>query len=269
MARIRTIKPDFPHSESMGKISRDARLLFLMLWTIADDSGRLRGNSRILASLLFPYDDDASDNMDCWINELERVGSITRYTVEDSTYIQIANWLKHQKIDKPSQSKIPEIPRGFESIREDSRGFVSGLEGTGRELEKEVEGNNKDIIPARSEKKSLRAEKPKAYRLTFDYASGQFSGELEAIGNVWAEAYPAVDIAAEILKAKSWMLSNPANKKSNIPRFLASWLSRAQDRASNANLPRNAPVTFAEQSRKNTDSVIEKLRKEAENGQLS
>ena len=42
MARIRTIKPDFPHSESMGRVSRDARLLFVMLFTIVDDEGRAR-----------------------------------------------------------------------------------------------------------------------------------------------------------------------------------------------------------------------------------
>lgn len=130
--------------------------------------------------------------------------------------------------------------------------------------EKEVE--KKDI--ARSDKKSLRARNENTYRLSFDYSAGQFSGELEAMSEVWAEAYPAVDIAAEIKKAKAWMLSNPKNKKTNIPRFLASWLSRAQDRASNANLPRSGPVTFAEQSRKNTETVIEKLRREAENGQL-
>ena len=59
MARIRTIKPEFPHSESMGRVSREARLCFILLWTIADDAGRLRGNSRMLASLLYPYDDDA------------------------------------------------------------------------------------------------------------------------------------------------------------------------------------------------------------------
>jgi len=42
MARIRTIKPEFPHSESMGRVSRDARLLFVMLFTIVDDEGRAR-----------------------------------------------------------------------------------------------------------------------------------------------------------------------------------------------------------------------------------
>lgn len=36
MARIRTIKPEFPQSETMGRVSRDARLLFIQLWTVAE-----------------------------------------------------------------------------------------------------------------------------------------------------------------------------------------------------------------------------------------
>jgi hypothetical protein len=107
MARIRTIKPEFPQSESMGNVSRDARLTFLQLWTIADDEGRLRGNSRMLASLLFPYDDDAPALIDGWLSELEREGCIQRYKVDGQSYLQICNWLIHQKIDKPSKSKIP------------------------------------------------------------------------------------------------------------------------------------------------------------------
>lgn len=109
MARIRTIKPEFPQSESMGNVSRDARLTFLQLWTIADDEGRLRGNSRMLASLLFPYDDDAPSLIDGWLGELEREQCIVRYKVEGQTYLQICKWLIHQKIDKPSKSKIPEF----------------------------------------------------------------------------------------------------------------------------------------------------------------
>jgi hypothetical protein len=58
MGRIRTIKPEFPQSESVGRLSRDARLLFIQLWTVCDDSGRARGSSRMLASLLYPYDTD-------------------------------------------------------------------------------------------------------------------------------------------------------------------------------------------------------------------
>jgi hypothetical protein len=107
MARIRSIKPEFPQSESMGRVSRDARLCFVQMWTIADDEGRLRGNSRMLASLLFPYDDDAPGLIHTWLEELEREGCICRYMADGQSYIQIANWLSHQKIDKPSASKIP------------------------------------------------------------------------------------------------------------------------------------------------------------------
>ena len=109
MARIRTIKPEFPQSESMGRVSRDARLCFIEMWGIADDAGRLRGASRMLASLLFPYDDDAPDLMSRWLAELESEGCIIRYSVGGSHFIQIAKWLEHQKIDKPSPSKIPKF----------------------------------------------------------------------------------------------------------------------------------------------------------------
>lgn len=114
MARIRTIKPEFPQSESMGRVSRESRYCFILLWTLADDSGRLRGNSRMLASLLYPYDLDAGKLIDKWLGELEHEKCLVRYAVEDDTYIQISNWLKHQKIDKPSASKIP-------AFTEDSR----------------------------------------------------------------------------------------------------------------------------------------------------
>jgi hypothetical protein len=109
MARIRTIKPEFPQSESMGRISRDARLLFIELWTLCDDSGRTRAASRMLASLLFPYDDDAPSLIDGWLAELEREDCIVLYSIGGATYLQICNWLNHQKIDKPSGSKIPEF----------------------------------------------------------------------------------------------------------------------------------------------------------------
>jgi hypothetical protein len=107
MGRIRTIKPEFPQSETIGKLSRDARLLFIQLWTIADDAGRLRGAPRMLASLLFPYDEDAPARIDGWLAELETVGCIRRYVSDDSSYVDIPHWTKHQKIDRPSESRLP------------------------------------------------------------------------------------------------------------------------------------------------------------------
>lgn len=140
MARIRTIKPEFPQSESVGRLSRDARLCFIMLWTIADDSGRLRGSSRMLASLLFPYDDDARSLIGGWLFELEAESCIARYAAKGDSYIQICNWLNHQRIDHPSKSKFPEFAeasRGLARTREDAREDLRIKEGTkdqGRDL---------------------------------------------------------------------------------------------------------------------------------------
>jgi len=141
VARIRTIKPEFPQSESMGRISRDARLMFIQMWPLADDSGRLRGNSRMLASLLVPYDDDAPSLIDGWIAELEQEGCIVRYLADGQTYVEICNWLIHQKIDKPSQSKIPAFdessrilanPRECSSLDQGSRIKDQGVEASPR-----------------------------------------------------------------------------------------------------------------------------------------
>lgn len=127
MARIRTIKPEFPQSESMGRVCREARLLFIMLWTICDDHGRGRGNSRMLASLLFPYDEDAPTLVDGWMAELEEEGCVVRYIGPDgAAYFASVNWEKHQRIDKPGKSKCPPPPPGkireaSENVRESSR----------------------------------------------------------------------------------------------------------------------------------------------------
>jgi hypothetical protein len=131
MARIRTIKPEFPQSESMGRVSREARLCFIQLWTLADDSGRLRGNSRMLASLLYPYDDDAPALIGGWLDELEKEGCVQRYQLDGDRYLAVCAWGKHQKIDKPTASKLPaplDSSRGFANVREVS----SGDQGVGK-----------------------------------------------------------------------------------------------------------------------------------------
>jgi hypothetical protein len=116
VARIRSIKPEFPQSETIGALSRDARLLFIQLWTIVDDEGRARAASRMLASLLYPYDNDAPKLIDRWLDELEANQCLKRYEVEGAKYLEIVKWLKHQKIDHPTKSRLPEFAKPRENI---------------------------------------------------------------------------------------------------------------------------------------------------------
>lgn len=113
MARIRTIKPEFTESESIGKLSREARLLFILLWTIVDDDGRARASSRFLASRLYPYDDDAAKKICGWLDELNAGEHIRLYEVDGNSYLDIPKWREHQKIDHPAKSRLPEFREDF------------------------------------------------------------------------------------------------------------------------------------------------------------
>lgn len=54
----------------------------------------------------------------------------------------------------------------------------------------------------------------------------------EKMVQVWKDAYPAVDVKAELRRMKSWCISNPKLRKTaqGMKRFCDNWLSKAQDR---------------------------------------
>jgi hypothetical protein len=81
----------------------------------------------MLASILYPYDDDAKSLMDGWLLELERGEHIRRYAVDGSQYLEISKWLEHQKIDRPSASRLPEYREPSEKPREESRALDADL----------------------------------------------------------------------------------------------------------------------------------------------
>lgn len=124
MARIRTIQPSFAGSPSMGRVSRDARLLFVLLWTIVDDEGRSRNDPGDLAHTLFPRDNDAPADLPRWLGELEAEGCIERYAVDGVEYLRVVHWRRHQQIDHPTESRLPPSPHESpwdSRIREGSR----------------------------------------------------------------------------------------------------------------------------------------------------
>lgn len=94
----------------MRRVSRDARLLFVQLWTIVDDAGRTPAEPDDLAAVLYPGDFDAPRYMQLWLDELEAEGCIERYDVEGIDYLRVVHWHKHQQISHPTQSRLPPSP---------------------------------------------------------------------------------------------------------------------------------------------------------------
>ena len=68
--------------------------------------------------------------------------------------------------------------------------------------------------------------------------NGRWVGVTDAQIDAWKEAYPTVDIQAELKKMSAWVLSNPhVAPKSQWARFANTWLARAHDRAAVRSIP--------------------------------
>lgn len=112
MARIRTLKPEFWQDEKMVRLPDTTRLVFLGLLSMADDFGRLVFNPKLIEAMLFdPDGPDRSRDVRDSLATLSRIRRVVvGSTASGQRIIQIANWSKHQKVDRPNTSAaLPEI----------------------------------------------------------------------------------------------------------------------------------------------------------------
>jgi hypothetical protein len=112
LARIRTIKPEAFVSESLAAVSLTAERTFFGLLTQADDQGRHRDHAAIIAGQLWvlrPEHTPGAVEQD--LAQLADAGLICRYKGPgDKRYLHIVTWRQHQKINRPSASRLPACP---------------------------------------------------------------------------------------------------------------------------------------------------------------
>jgi hypothetical protein len=80
MARIRSIKPTFFRSRSVKKLTDKAKLVWVGLWNVADDDGRLVDELGILTGDLWALSVSEA-KLDKVLDELHGEGRIIRYKV--------------------------------------------------------------------------------------------------------------------------------------------------------------------------------------------
>ena len=202
--RIRSIKPEFWESESLGRVSREARLLFIGLFSCCDDHGKARASSRLLASRLYPYDEDAFKKLPQWMAELQKEGCVRLYVAAGESYLDIPKWANHQKIDKPSASKFP----SFDDVREGSRGFENNSLGTGNReeeqgKEKEAPKSPWDVSFGVELPESLRTDSClQAVKLWLQYKSEKREGYkktgLTAALTKWSREFTAAEFPSTV-----------------------------------------------------------------------
>jgi hypothetical protein len=109
VARIRTIKPEFWQDEHISSLSPEAALLAIGLLNQADDEGYFNANPRLIQSCVFPLR-ELSRTVPVLLQDLVGIGYVQLFSGSDGKrYGQVANFVKHQVINKPKPSKIKDL----------------------------------------------------------------------------------------------------------------------------------------------------------------
>lgn len=107
MARIRTIKPEFFTSLTVASLPIEVRLTFIGLWTHVDDEGRCVDDARLIRAAVWPLDERTPADIECDLKVLTESSLITRYTVSGRSYLAVNGWSEHQRINRPTRSRLP------------------------------------------------------------------------------------------------------------------------------------------------------------------
>lgn len=139
MARIRTIKPEFWRDELLAGVTAEAALLAIGLLNHCDDEGYFNANPKLVESDVFPLR-TLTNPTPALLLELSRIGYIEVFSGADGkTYGKVANFEKHQVINKKTPSKIKDLCDLRQDYHTPTVVLPTGKERKGKEMEGERE----------------------------------------------------------------------------------------------------------------------------------
>ena len=154
MARIRTIKPEFWRHEDLSELPEATHLLAAALLNYADDEGYFNANAKLVIAECCPLRETSVSVQDS-IKQLASVGYLRLGEGRDGRrYGHIVKFLEHQRINRPSPSKIKELDIMWEGSPQTHSQLTEPSHPEGnREQGKEGKGNAR---AARSSSKRVR-----------------------------------------------------------------------------------------------------------------
>ena len=176
--RIRTIKPEFWKHFGMSQRPAETRLLAIGLLNFADDEGYFNAHPALIRGELMPFD-EKTKHIPPMLEALERIGYIELTKAADGMPLgKITNFVKHQRINRPTASKHSRKPhasltessvsphdslkhnsaleRNREQGREEEQGFLLAPDGA-EPLADDPEGSTTDTPDGSGEKKKRGA----------------------------------------------------------------------------------------------------------------
>jgi hypothetical protein len=140
--RQRFIHPTIWQSADFIGLSQGARLLFIGLFSTADDEGRGKGRSITLKANIFPGDDIPLPKIERWAEEITAKGMARFYVVNGATFYDLPSWHLYQKPKYVIRSNVPPFQQDGAigpnppTLAEIVPWVGLGREGTGRVLKK-------------------------------------------------------------------------------------------------------------------------------------
>lgn len=203
MARIRTIKPEFWTDEDMAELSEPACLLAIGLLNYADDEGYFNANPKLIKAAVFPIR-EPSVPIPVLIRELSNCGYLSMFSTSDGKQFgAITNFLKHQVVNKPKESKIkclPLIPYEY--------------------------GTDTGLLPAGKGSGIRESKTPLSAREEIQIPPVVVPGIGEPIGKFTMHEnwQPSEDF---VMRARMWGYALPADgyKKSELIEFITYWMA--------------------------------------------
>lgn len=176
MARIRSVKPEFWNDRKLARLSRDARLLYLALWNLSDEHGRLHGDARYIKGHCLPYEDDLDlEEVERLIDELADHGRVQKYEHDGDPYLFLPKLAKHQRLEGDKQaSRLPAPPDPTADKSAPTSGESADLsaespDSSGEIVAKQVAGGREQVAGI-----SATADRPRATARDRDLAFEAF-----------------------------------------------------------------------------------------------
>jgi hypothetical protein len=151
MARIRTIKPEFWKHEDLSELPPETHMLGAALLNYSDDEGYFNANIKLIKAECCPLRED-STNIRRGLEQLSKVGYLRLGNCPDGkSYGHVLNFLEHQRVDRPTPSKIKALDILWDASTNPRRILDEGSSLEGKGKERNIDGENaivylKDLV---------------------------------------------------------------------------------------------------------------------------
>lgn len=266
--RARWLKPESYQDRVLAKLGANAFAVYHALRCLADDGGTVEADADLVYGRFFlRWPSITLSGVSVSITQLHNEHLITLFTVGPDTYAKIAGW-KVSDIPHPGKFRHPQLEVGQALTRAGTVVTTVALS----------EDSCDPLILDTYNPRHLDTQTPTSCAEAPEPAPAAPVDEvvvmrLPCIANVqgwpvtesqlvkWRETFPAVDVIGELRKMSAWLDANSGNRKTykGTPRFVVSWLGRAQDRGpitATAHPP--ARVGAADRQRATLDAMLGK-----------